>query len=282
MKIGIFTDEVHPDFATGLGVMREHGIMYAELRTINGTNLMDLSADELDDVERLLANNGIQVSALGTPIFKCPLEGRERKIQGDTFGAQEMTYEEHLALLPHCFALAERFGTRVVRCFSFWRDDDPEEVFSRVVERFGPALDLAAKHGFDLCMENEPTCYAGVGEESHRLIEAVGSPHLKAIWDPGNCLWAEEEPYPKHYAAIKPHLAHMHVKDARWVNGEIEACRVGKGETDYAGQFRALAKDGYDGVYTLEMHYQVAGGPPEAAAIESAKALREMLTAASA
>ena len=119
MKIGIFTDEVHPDFATGLGVMREHGIMYAELRTVNGTNLMDLSPDGLDDVERLLKQNGIQVSALGTPIFKCPLEGRERKIEGDTFGAQEMTYEEHLALLPHCFALAERFGTRVVRCFSF-------------------------------------------------------------------------------------------------------------------------------------------------------------------
>ena len=80
MKIGIFTDEVHPDFATGLGVMREHGIMYAELRTINGTNLMDLSPDGLDDVQRLLKQNGIQVSALGTPIFKCPLEGRERKI----------------------------------------------------------------------------------------------------------------------------------------------------------------------------------------------------------
>ena len=78
---------------------------------------MDLSPDGLDDVERLLKQNGIQVSALGTPIFKCPLEGRERKIEGDTFGAQEMTYEEHLALLPHCFALAERFGTRVVRCF---------------------------------------------------------------------------------------------------------------------------------------------------------------------
>ena len=49
--------------------MREHGIMYAELRTINGTNLMDLSPEELDDVERLLRQHGIQVSALGTPIF---------------------------------------------------------------------------------------------------------------------------------------------------------------------------------------------------------------------
>jgi L-ribulose-5-phosphate 3-epimerase len=280
MKISIFTDEVHPDFARTLEVLRTHDVHLAELRNINGKNLLDLTESELDDVERLLRKHGIGVSALGTPIFKCPLEGRQRRVQGDTFGAPERTYEEHLELLPKCFRLAERFGTRIVRCFSFWRDDDPEKVFNKVVERFGPALKIAEQHGFDLCMENEPSCYAGTGLEARRLIDAVGSPRLRVIWDPGNCLWADADPYPRHYEAVRGLVAHVHVKDARRVNGKVQPCRAGTGAVDYRGQLRALAQDGYNGAYTLEMHYKVDGGPPEAAAIESFAALRELLSGA--
>ncbi len=54
---------------------------------------------------------------------------------------------------------------------------------------------------------------------------------------------AGEQPYPSGYEAAAPHIAHVHIKDARATDdGKLRWTVVGDGEIDYAGHFAALKK----------------------------------------
>ena len=47
IQIGAITDEFSPDIAIAVAAMRELGMKGAELRMVNGKNIMDLTDDEL-------------------------------------------------------------------------------------------------------------------------------------------------------------------------------------------------------------------------------------------
>jgi sugar phosphate isomerase/epimerase len=92
------------------------------------------------------------------------------------------------------------------------------------------------------------------------VVEAVGSPLVRALWDPGNDIWdpLSEAPFPEGYNIIKPVMAHMHLKDGTRKSGKAEGAPVTKGDVDFEGQFRALIADGYSGYVSLETHYRPA------------------------
>ncbi len=98
------------------------------------------------------------------------------------------------------------------------------------------------------------------GRQLARLVDAIGSPAVRALWDPGNDLYAPlpERPYPEGYEAIRGWIAHVHLKDARLLNGQAEGCCFGEGEMDWEGQLRALKRDGYQGWLVMETHYRLA------------------------
>jgi sugar phosphate isomerase/epimerase len=51
---------------------------------------------------------------------------------------------------------------------------------------------------------------------------------------------------------------------------------MGTGIIDYPGQFRALAEDGYEGLLSLETHYETPDGGAEKATRESLAVIREL------
>lgn len=54
MRIGIFSDEISQDFEHALGVIKELGVEYVELRSMWGKNLMSRSPNELKRVKELI------------------------------------------------------------------------------------------------------------------------------------------------------------------------------------------------------------------------------------
>ena len=121
----------------------------------------------------------------------------------------------------------------------------------------------------------------GTGAETARVVERVGSPALKMVWDPGNAFMAGERPFPSGYEAVAPHLAHVHIKDARVTEeGKLYWTVVGEGEIDYAGHFLALAKAGYDGVLALETHYRTPDGDAEKASRECLDGMKRLIAEA--
>ena len=279
MKIAIIADEISRDPERALDLTREWGLDTVELRTAWSKNLVDLEADAVTALERLVRSRDLAVSAIASPFLKCWLDGSRRPAPGDAFFSQDRDYDEHLMLLDRAIELAERFGTRLIRCFAFWRERDPAAVWPIILRRFERPVQRAERAGVTLVVENESSTNVGTGVELARLVADIESPHLRALWDPGNAMYAGETPFPAGYHAVRRYLGHVHVKDVRRepTSGKLTTAPPGTGEVGYVSQLKALAGDGYAGALTLEPHYHPEGLPPEAAAERCVRALQTLL-----
>ncbi|MDI6827780.1 MAG: sugar phosphate isomerase/epimerase family protein, partial [Armatimonadota bacterium] len=152
-----------------------------------------------------------------------------------------------------------------------------KDIEDRIIQELGKAADRAKSLGVILGLENEHSCYLGTGEEVARVIKAVGSPALQAVWDPGNSFCAGETPYPNGYEAIKPYIVHIHVKDAVKQDGKPKFVVMGTGEIDYEGQFKALRADNYRGYISLETHYRPVSGSAEEGSRECLQYLKQVV-----
>ena len=272
MQLSAITDEISQDFEHALDVLQEYGAVGAELRGLWGTNIADLSDDQAARAKAALSERNMKVVCLATPFYKCDL-AFEAPNPGEAAGPMHLAAPRGLAqqmdMLRKCIRLAHFFDTRLLRIFSFWRKDVlTPEIESQIVAAFAEPVALATSEGITLVLENEHACFIGTGAEASRIAKAVNSPNFQLVWDPGNAFAAGERPYPDGYEAVKPWLAHIHIKDARMVDTPDQGvrpkwCVVGEGELDYPSQFAALRRDGYSGYVSLETHYvpQTGMGP---------------------
>lgn len=280
MRLSVITDEISQDLAHALAVMAEYGCKEAELRNVYEKYIVDADEELLAKVEADLKKAGMTVPCIDTPFFKCDLEGPADDAAGPTHGAKARSLDDQFHLLQHAIDLCKRFDAPYIRIFSFWKKGPlTPEVEERIADALVRPCELAQRAGVTLLLENEHACYLGTGAETARVIEKVGSPALKMIWDPGNAFMAGERPYPSGYEAARPHIAHLHVKDAFVTDeGKLSWTCVGEGEIDYAAQFKALKADGYDGVVALETHWKGPNGNKEEGSrlcLESMKRLIE-------
>ena len=274
MRPAVISDEISQNLDHALAVMGEYGVATVELRNIYGKYIVDADADLLARVEADLKKHGVTVCCVDTPLFKCDLD-EPKAVSGPTHGANARTLADQQTLLLHAIDVAKRFDTTFLRIFSFWKHGAlTPEIEDRIADEFVRPCELAERAGITLLLENEHACYLGTAAETARVIERVGSPALKMVYDPGNSFFAGEQPFPAGFDAARNHCAHIHVKDARVnADGVPVWCAVGAGEIDYPGLFSALKADGYTGAVALETHYQGVNNDAEAASRESLAAM---------
>jgi sugar phosphate isomerase/epimerase len=263
MRLSVITDEISQDLAVALSVMAEYGCVDAELRNVYGKYIVDADEALLARVEADLARFSMRVACLDTPLFKCDLD-TSASPTGATHGAIDRSLDDQMSLLLRSIDLAKRFDTPYIRIFSFWRRGPlTPEIEDRIARALTHPVEVAERAGVTLLLENEHACFLGTGKETARVIEKIGSPSLKMVWDPGNAFMAGETPFPAGWESAAPHVAHIHVKDAVATDdGKLTWTVVGDGQIDYAGQFAALKAAGYDGVVALETHYKDESGDP--------------------
>ena len=279
-KLGIITDELTTQLDEALDFISSYHLQWCELREIFGKNLMNSPKEDLDRARDLLAKHAIQVSEIGSPLFKwnCPQMPAKADEKRDTFSAS-FTEQDAEKLLDRSFELARFFGTRMVRIFTYWRVEDPAKAYPYVRDRMAKAAEVAAKAKIILNVENEHSCNVGTGKELGRLLKEVNSPSLRGVWDPGNATMLGEVPYPDGYQAVKGLFPHMHVKDSRKnaETGKLEWAPVGGGTIDFKGQFQALHRDRYQGTMSLETHYRRPDGNKVESTRESLEGLFKVL-----
>jgi len=127
----------------------------------------------------------------------------------------------------------------------------------RILEGLGAVVREAENLGLLLALEN----HGGLpctGEEQADIIEAIGSPNLRATIDVGNYMQGGQEGHEGTRVAAA-HAAYVHFKDFRKVPDEgtpwgwtVEACTVGDGDVDHRACVEVLSKAGYDGFIALE------------------------------
>jgi sugar phosphate isomerase/epimerase len=248
-------------------------------------NIMRLDAKEIAEARRLLEKYKLRVSSIAGPLFKVDWHGApvsKFSPPRDQFG-NDFTFEQQGEVLERGIELARAFNSERLRCFDFWRLDDPTPYRTAMDEKLIEAATRAGKRGVTLVMENEYACNTATAAEAARTLAAVKVRSFKLNWDPGNSAFRGETPYPNGYALLpKDRIGHIHCKDVvAKSGGGYEWMAMGRGFIDFAGQFRALKKDGYRGCVVLETHWRGAGTPEESTR-QSMAGMKELLRRAGA
>ena len=268
-KISVITDEISQDFGHACEIAaHEFGMGYVEIRGLWNKNLMALDAKEIAEARNILEKYRLRVSDLATPLFKvdwpnAPLP-KFRQGPRDNFGA-EFTFEQQGEVLERSLELSRAFVCDHIRCFDFWRLDDPKPYRDAMDVKLREAAEKCGEKDVLLVLENEHECNSGTGAEALRTLNAVRSPHFMLNWDPGNAAALGDTPYPDSYEKLpKDRIGHVHCKDYRKAGDSKDVWQcMGKGIVDWVGQFRALKRDGYHQAVSLETHWRGAGTPEQ-------------------
>lgn len=267
-KLGIITDGISREFEHALEVMQEFGLHYAELQY-----LWDKEVGELDDaamarVEALVAQYGVEVCCISRHNFAGLLVG-ETEVGGEAYG-------RHMTALRRSIDMAKALDCGLVRIMSFRKEmilfgSGGAEVWNvssgawdKLKRLLEPVVQLAADEGITLVLETGNNAMITSAYLGRKLIDELGSKHLKILWDPANSLYCNEPAYPDGYEALRGgYLGHLHVKDCRVdiPKATVEQCRLGEGHMAgfVADIAAALQRDNYQGVVSLESVYRPEG-----------------------
>jgi len=285
-KLSVITDEISQDLGHALEIAtKEFGLSYVELRGVWNKNIINLDEKETSEVRRLLQKFGLQVTDIASPLFKTDWPGAptsKYSPKAPQFGA-DYSFAQQGEVLERSIAIAKALGTERVRCFDFWRLDDPKPFREAMDSKLRDTAAQVAPKKITLLLENEFACNTATGAEAARTLQAVQSPNFKLNWDPGNAAYRGEIAFPDGFAKIpKERMGHMHCKDvARKADGTFEWAAMGRGIIDYVGQFRALVQAGYSGTMSLETHWRGAGSEEESSR-QSLAGMKEQLSKAGA
>jgi len=255
IRLSAFADEISAGLDEQIAVLTAEHIHFLELRGVWGTNVLDLSDQQVAEVKRALDAAGIGVSAIGSPIGKVPIS--------DSFDA-------HLHRFERALTVARAFETPYIRIFSFYPPSptgnagdgaggaasDPATWRDEVARRLREMTARARAAGVTLLHENEKDIYGDTIARCVDLMQSIDDARFQAILDPANFIQCGQTPYPDGYEALRPWLRYVHVKDAR-DDGSVTPAGDGAGRwPDLLWRLRA---DGYDGFLSLEPHLVLAG-----------------------
>jgi sugar phosphate isomerase/epimerase len=243
-RLSVISDEVSQDLIKVAEFAKRFNLDAIEIRTVWNKPPHQL-LDHVSEISNILSRYGLKVCGIASPFFKCDIDNREE-------------YILHLDILRKCCELARKLDVDIVRGFTFWRKGRYEDYEYRIIELFQKPLEIIEDEGIILAIENEPATFTTNGRLVSMIIRKLGSKYVKAVWDPGNDVGDPygEKPYPEGYSYVKPHIIHIHIKDAKKIDGDVIPVPVGEGDVDFRGQFKALRADGYKGYLSLETHWR--------------------------
>lgn len=239
-----FGDEIDDDPVVQIAVLQALGANHLEVRSAWGTNVVDLSEDQLAALAALLSARGMGVSAIASPIGKVDVSA---------------PIDAELARLDAAINAARVLSTGFIRIFSFYRAAGVavEDVRDEVVSHLAALAARAEEAGVVLLHENEKDIYGDVPERVHEIITAVDSPALRVAWDNANFVQCGVKPFTDGYALLRPYLVYLQVKDALADTGTVVPAGEGDGELD--ATVAALVEDGFTGFASLEPHLAETG-----------------------
>jgi sugar phosphate isomerase/epimerase len=253
MKWGIVADEIDRDFATAVRVGTSLGIRRYEIRNLKSGRVPMCSDEDLREVERIAANEGVEITALSPGLFK---------LTEDEAGFTHAMTEVY----PKAAELAHRWKLPGLIVFGFHKPGATEEnaatlerkpVPDEVIDWLSSAGEQATSDGLLLMIEPEPICYADNARTTAEMIERSGSTALRINYDPGNVAWFEQrDPIHEFDAAVR-WIANVHVKDLLPTapgQARPQFVPAGEGMIDYRAHFAALRRSGYHGPISLEPH----------------------------
>lgn len=246
MNLSFITDEATQSFDTAVAFAKDHGLAGLELRSAEDTPIDRIPLRTLYRWRATLDGEGLAVPCVSGSFYKCAADDADAR-------AAEM---EKLARL--CDA-ADALGCGLIRGFAFFRPESGPIPPERLAPYFDEPAALLRKRGKRLLLEADPSVNTSNHKALAALLALLDPTLFGAVYDPGNDLFdpLREQPYPAGYQAVRPHLAHVHVKDAVYgLAGDPVCVAPGQGLVGWPELLRRLIADGYEGWLSLETHYR--------------------------
>lgn len=245
--LSAFADEVTNDFAGQISYLVAQQLRFIEIRFVNKNNVMNLSDAELREVKNMLDDNGIGVSAIGSPIGKVKID---------------LPFQPHLDKFKHAVELAEFFHAPFIRIFSYYPaehqlvENDREEVLERMRKKVETLRDSKVV----IVHENETGIYGSTADRCVDLARSINSPKFRLAYDPANFVWGQHIPNNVDvcWPVMRPYVSHVHIKDWKLGNQDVGSI-PGEGDGQMKRLFEELAAMKYDGFLTMEPHLKVGG-----------------------
>lgn len=206
-----------------------------------------------------------EIGKISRQVADAGLELAVYSIGNDFFQPEREAWEKQLADLQTGVEVADRLGVRTLRVFS--GNAKPgyafEDGLAWIVEGLAAGADYAAKYEVTMALENHGLM-AGRSDQVRQVIDAVGSPYLRANIDTGNFLLVNQNPTDaaRDLASL---AALVHLKDFRRARPDetehiykaldgtpFTGAVVGQGEVDLPAIVKILDEAGYGGWLSLE------------------------------
>jgi sugar phosphate isomerase/epimerase len=271
-----FADEAGKGIDAQIRATRELGWTRIEARSVDGTNLTDVTDAQFDAIESALRAAGVAVNCFGSAVANW---GKDPLVEAD--------FQRSVEELERAIPRMKRLGTRMIRCMSFRvaKELPPDSaeveanVFRKVAELVRRCEDAGVLYLHENCMN-----YGGQSwEHTLRLLDRVKSHALRLVFDTGNPVFTADrrgrEPYKRQsswefYRNVRQFIEYVHVKDGRYSaeSGElfpkVDYTWPGDGDGDLRRIVSDLAATGYDGGFSMEPHMTAVFHAPGAATPE--------------
>jgi sugar phosphate isomerase/epimerase len=239
-----FADEISKDLDEQIELLNTLGIKFVEFRSAWGTKVLDLSQEQLDLAKSKLDQAGIRVSSVGSDLGKIFINE---------------PFEAHLERTRHGVEVANFFGAKYIRMFSFFipEGQNPDIFREEVMTRTKKMVELAEAGGVTLLHENEKDVYGDVPSRVLDLMTTINSANYRAIIDPANFVQCGHKPVDEAWPILKDYIEYIHCKDALTPSSSEDLGEVvpsGQGHGQFAELFQELKKNNYQGFVSIEPH----------------------------
>lgn len=234
IRLCAFSDEFGNSLEDQIRGLKKNGIRLMEIRNVDGVNIGKMSEEMAKDCAAKLAEAGISVWSIGSPLGKVDI-------------AED--FEEYKKQVHHVCRLANIFGAKRIRMFSFFNAYDVPEL---VVQRLKEMVAIGEQYGVDMCHENEKKVFGDVVSRVEYLRDNV--PGLKFVYDPANYIQCDQD-CGEALDALLESTSYFHIKDVVSATQEMVPAGYGDGKID-----DMVCSIQWDTVLTVEPHLAVFAG----------------------
>ncbi len=265
--LGIVSDELDDNPVKAFELGRALGLKRYSIRKLGAERIPYVPEAELCAVDDMLKNGQ------GTVVSISPGTNKVALVEAEL---DKMVRVD----LAKAIGLAHRWNCRSVNIFSWLKTTGAEpptkwglspSMPAGVVKGLKQMAELAESEDVLLCVETGYQTWADTGTAAAALLERVGSPRLKILWDPSNSMagrarWGLASDAPERndptgcllqeLEAISGLLSEVHVRDITLGKEGYLWAPLGGGIIDWKRILAALVVKGFLGPLSIEHHQE--------------------------